>query len=297
MGESRTVKPSRVVLLGSSGHIGRALTAQLTAAGVEVIGHSSKTLDLTRPEALAVLEPVVGPDTALVFASALTPDRGQNTTTFMANLAMVANVGNFLQSHPIGACVYVSSDAVYGFDENPVTEATPTAPGGYYALAKYAGEKMMEWARAGHGGSLLTLRVAGVYGPGDPHGAYGPNAFARSLAKDRSIRLFGAGEEERDHIHVDDVAGLVVALMDRGATGIFNVATGESRSFAQVVDAIRALVPYEITVNSVARKGPITHRRYDVARLRAAVPDFHFTPFRDGLRATLDSFGALACAK
>ena len=291
------MKPSRVIVLGASGHIGRALSTRLAAAGAEVIAHSSKTLDLTRPDAVAVLEAAAGPDTALVFASALTPDRGQNTTTFMANLAMVANVGNFLQSHPIGACVYVSSDAVYGFDDNPVTEATPAAPGGYYALAKYAGEKMMEWARTGHGGSLLTLRVAGVYGPGDPHGAYGPNAFARSLAKDRSIRLFGAGEEERDHIYVDDVASLVVALMDRGATGVFNVATGESRSFAQVVDAIRALVPYEVTINSVPRKGPITHRRYDVARLHATVPDFRFTPFRAGLRATLEAFGALACAK
>jgi UDP-glucose 4-epimerase len=291
------VKPSRVVVLGATGHIGRALTARLTAAGTDVIAHSSKTLDLTRPEALAVLEPVAGPDTALVFASALTPDRGQTTTTFMANLAMVANVGTFLQSHPIGGCVYVSSDAVYGFEHNPVTETTPTAPGGYYALAKYAGEKMMEWAGAGQGGALLTLRVAGVYGPGDPHGAYGPNAFARSLAKDHSVRLFGGGEEERDHIHVDDVAGLVVALMDRGATGVYNVATGHSRSFAEVVDAIRGLVPYEVTVNSAVRKGPITHRRYDVTRLRAALPDFRFTPFADGLRATLASFGALPCPK
>jgi nucleoside-diphosphate-sugar epimerase len=240
---------------------------------------------------------VAGPDTALVFASALTPDKGQNATTFMANLAMVANVGTFLQSHPIGACVYVSSDAVYGFEYNPVTEATPTAPGGYYALAKYAGEKMMEWAGAGHGGALLTLRVAGVYGPGDPHGAYGPNAFARSLAKDRSVRVFGAGEEERDHIYVDDVAGLIVALMDRGATGVFNVATGHSRSFAAVVDAIRGLAPYEITVNSAPRKGPITHRRYDVARLSEAVPAFRFTPFTEGLRATLESFGAIPCPK
>jgi hypothetical protein len=37
----------------------------------------------------------------------------------------------------------------------------------------------------------------------------------------------------------------------------------------------------------------VTHRRYDVARLRQAVPHVGFTPFKDGLRATLAAFGAM----
>ena len=140
-------------------------------------------------------------------------------------------------------CVYVSSDAVYGFDVNPVTEATPVGPGGYYALGKYSGERLMEYAARASGLPLLTLRVTGVYGPGDPHGGYGPNAFARTLARDRSLRIFGQGEEERDHVYVDDVAGLMAGLIRARATGLFNVATGESRSFADVVKAIRAWCP------------------------------------------------------
>ena len=43
----------RVVLLGASGFLGRALTARLERDGVAVVAHSSKTLDLTRPEAPA----------------------------------------------------------------------------------------------------------------------------------------------------------------------------------------------------------------------------------------------------
>ena len=52
-----------------------------------------------------------------------------------------------------------------------------------------------------------------MYGPGDPHGAYGPNAFARSLARERGLRLFGSGEEERDHIYVDDAAQIIGSLV------------------------------------------------------------------------------------
>jgi hypothetical protein len=46
-------------------------------------------------------------------------------------------------------------------------------------------------------------------------------------------------------------------------------------------------------VASVARKSPITHRRFDVARLRAALPGVRFTPLADGLTATLAAFGAI----
>jgi UDP-glucose 4-epimerase len=287
-----TALPRRVVILGASGFLGRAVQGELARAGVEVVAHSAKTLDLTRPEAAETLAGQLDSGTALVFASALTPDRGQTLDTYTANVAMAATVARALERQP-APCVYISSDAVYGFDVNPVTEETAIAPGGYYALAKYTGEKLLEYVAGPGGLGLLSLRVAAVFGPGDPHGSYGPNGFARSLARDRSIRIFGQGEEERDHVHVDDVARLTVALMRAGASGVFNIATGRSRSFAQVIEAIRKLVPYEVAVTNAPRKSPITHRSYDIARLDQAVPGFPFTPLEDGLLATLADFGAL----
>lgn len=285
-----------VVVLGASGHIGAALTTVLRADGGDVTRHSSRTLDLTRPDAADALGRVVGPETTLVLAAALTPDRGQNITTLSANIAMATSVARCLESHAVRRCVYVSSDAVYGFERNPVTETTSVAPTGYYAFGKYAGEKILELVTAARQIPLLVLRVTGVYGPGDPHGAYGPNAFARTLARDRSLRLFGDGEEQRDHIFVDDVARLAAELIRREATGIFNLATGESRSFAEVVDTIRGLIPYDVVVTNAPRKGAITHRHFETTALRRAVPDFRFTAFKDGVRATLGAFGALGHA-
>jgi UDP-glucose 4-epimerase len=287
-----TALPRRVLLLGASGFLGRALQGELARTGVEAVAHSSKTLDLTRPEAAETLAGQLGAGTALVFAAALTPDRGQTLDTYAANVAMAATVARALERQPV-PCVYISSDAVYGFDMNPVTEETAVAPAGYYALAKYTGEKLLEYAAGAKGLPLLSLRVAAVFGPGDPHGSYGPNGFARSLARDRSIRIFGQGEEERDHVYVDDVARLTVALMRADAHGVFNVATGRSRSFAQIVEEYRRLVPYEVTVANAPRKSPVTHRAYDITRLDQAVPGFPFTPLEDGLRATLAAFGAL----
>jgi len=153
---------------------------------------------------------------------------------------------------------------------------------------------VMECAARASSVPLLVLRVTGVYGPGDPHASYGPNTFARSLARERSVRIFGAGEEERDHVYVDDVAAIVVGLLRSGTAGVFNVATGQSRSFADVVKAMRDLVPYDVEVTSLPRKSAITHRRFDNARLNRALPDLRFTTMREGLRATLRAFGAIA---
>jgi len=284
--------PQRIVLLGGSGFLGRAVGRELTRMGISVVSHSSKTLDLTRGDAADLLAAQLDQGAALFFAAALTPDRGQTIASFTSNIAMAATVARALEQRPV-PCVFVSSDAVYGFGDEPVTETTAVAPGGFYGLAKYTSEKLLEYVAAAKALPLLALRVAAVFGPGDPHASYGPNAFARSLATDRTVRLFGQGEEERDHLYIDDAARLVVQLMRAGATGVFNIATGSSRSFAQVVDQIRSITPYQVTVLHAPRRTPITHRSYDVAALEHVVSRFAFTPFEDSLRATLAAFGAL----
>ena len=285
----------RVLILGGTGYVGRALRGALVSGGAEVTSYSSKDIDCTWPaKNICMLDRLVGPDTTLVFASVLTPEKGRNGYGFMANVGMATSVASYLRSHTLGRCVYIGSDAVYGFDVNPVTEATPVEPRSPYGLAKYAGEKMIEWAALDSGVDFLSLRLTGIYGPGDPHGAYGPNSFARSLAHDRTIKMFGAGEEMRDHLYIDDVGRLGATLIRSGATGVVNLATGYSRSFAEIVQAIKKVVPYDFSVVTMPRTGPITHRHFDTRRLHGgnAVPSFVFTPFEEGLRATLQAFGA-----
>ena len=60
-----------------------------------------------------------------------------------ANLQMAMNVGRYLEGHPFGKVVYVGSDAVYPMGDEVVTEASPVEPADFYALAKYAGERVL----------------------------------------------------------------------------------------------------------------------------------------------------------
>jgi UDP-glucose 4-epimerase len=284
----------RVVILGHSGFLGRALQAHLARVErFEVLGFSSAEVDLRRQEGTRALAGRIDRETVVVFASAITREKGDTLDTLMDNVAMAGHLGAFLEAHPPEQCVCFSSDAVYPMQDGAIRESTPVSPGGtFYGIAKYTAESVLRQSLDAKGIPLLVLRPTAVFGPGDTHNSYGPNAFIRSVIRERSIRLFGQGEERRDHLYVGDLVRIVSRLIDTRAVGVLNVATGVSRSFAEVVETLRHIVPFEWTVSYLPRRGPITHREFDITALRTAVGECEFSTFEDAMRSTFIQMSA-----
>jgi len=277
----------RVVVLGATGFLGQAIVARLAGVGAETHGFSSATLDLTNPAAFGVLDGLAGPDNTLIFASAVTPDKGRTIDALNANLQMAMNVGRYLEGHPFGKVAYISSDAVYPMSDAVVTEASPVEPADFYALAKYAGERVMANVCGAAKIALLIVRPTGVYGAGDTHNSYGPNRFVSQIHKERKVSLLGEGDDIRDHIYVDDAAAAIAGLASTDATGVFNVASGESRTFGSVVEQLRVLAPVDFEIVTLPKSGGTSRRDFDVSRLRAALPSLTLTPFEEGLKRTV----------
>ena len=275
------------VLLGATGFLGQAISAAISAAGSTAHGFSSKTLDLTDRAAFGVLDDLAGPDSVLVFASAVTPDKGRTVDALDANLQMAMNVGRYLEGHAFGKVVYVGSDAVYPMGDDAVTEASPIEPADFYALAKYAGERVLANVCGAAKMPLVIVRPTGVYGAGDTHNSYGPNRFITQIQKDGKVTLFGEGDDIRDHVYLDDVASAIVGLAVSDATGVFNIASGESRSFGSVVEQLQALSPVPFEVVNLPKSGGTSRRDFDISRLRAALPSWKVTPFEEGLKQTV----------
>jgi UDP-glucose 4-epimerase len=288
----------RIVILGHTGFIGRALQQHLHDSGRDVVGLSSRAVDLRQAEALRPLEDVIDRDAIVIFASTITREKGDTPQTLLDNVAMAANLGAFVEQHPPARLVCFSSDAIYPMQDRAVSEDTPVAPGGtFYAIAKYGAECVLRKSAEAKGIPLLVLRPTAVFGPGDTHNSYGPNAFLRAAVRDRTVRIFGQGEERRDHLYIGDLVRAVKALVDAGVDGTFNLATGVSRSFADVAGAIRRIVPFELEISYQPRRAPITHREFDVARLVRQLPGFQFTGFDQALRETYESFREVAEAR
>lgn len=276
--EPRT--PERVVVIGARGFIGAALMARLKKDGIPALGLTSADLDLATPGAADKALAQLKPSDAVVMLAALTPDKGRDIATFMKNLAMMQNLHAALEKSGCAHLVYFSSDAVYGLGPARVSEETPAAPQDLYGAMHLARELIVcSLPKV----PVLVLRPTLVYGPADTHNAYGPNRFRRAAQKDGKIQLFGGGEETRDHIHVDDVAGITVRCLRHASTGTLNLATGRSSSFRQVADMVAAQFTKPPQVVESARANPITHRNFDVTSLIKAYPGYRFISLEDGV--------------
>jgi nucleoside-diphosphate-sugar epimerase len=136
---------------------------------------------------------------------------------------------------------------------------------------------------------LLIVRPTAVFGPGDTHNSYGPNRFVRTAIADHTVRLFGRGEELRDHLFIDDLTRILCDLGATDAIGVLNIATGTSRSFGSIVEVLQTLTPEPFEVVNAPRGGAITHRSFNIHRLLATLPDLDFTPFEDALETTVSA--------
>jgi len=270
--------PNRVVVLGAGGFVGGAISARLTAEKVPILALTRNQLDLLKPEASATLQRLLRADDSVVFVSALAPTR--NNAMLIDNLRMAEAVCAALAAQSVAHLVYISSDAVYSDDANPVTERSCQQPSSLHGAMHLAREIMLRTALKL---PLAILRPTLIYGAKDPHNGYGPNRFRRLAAKGEAITLFGEGEEKRDHVHIADVAAMVSAVLQQRSIGTLNIATGKSTSFREVAEMIAVLSGGSVEIRTTPRQNPITHRHFDITDCLKAVPEFHCISLRDGL--------------
>ncbi len=268
-------------MIGAGGFVGSTIAKHLAAAKVPTVSASRKDVDLLAADAAERLKALLRPDDAVVFISAVAP--AKNSAAMMINLRMAECACQAFAAVPPAHLLYISSDAVYADDANPVNERSPVAPSTTHGMMHAARELML---RAEYPGPLAFLRPTLIYGAGDPHSGYGPNRFRRQAAKGEPITIFGDGEERRDHIAVDDVGRLSVRILLHRSAGALNAVTGVATSFHDIAHLVAAQFTPQSEVRSVPRPGPrphLLHRFFDITAVHKVFPDFHFEPLVEGI--------------
>src|SRR3989338_10465751 len=114
------IKPTRVVVLGSQGFVGRYALRQLKSEGIEAVGISKNEVNLLHVDAEKILLEKLNLQDTLVVVSALAPCK--NTAMLIDNLRMMQIVGNVIEKISLSHVVYISSDAAYADDITLATE-------------------------------------------------------------------------------------------------------------------------------------------------------------------------------
>ena len=183
------------------------------------------------------------------------------------------------------SCPVCGRDLVWGL----VPESAPVDPRSVYAATKTAQEHLCaSWAR-GSGGSVVGLRYHNVYGPHMPRDtpyAGVASLFRSAVARGEAPRVYEDGGQQRDFVHVRDVARAnVLALTVGSPTGAlvtYNVASGTPHTIGEVAAAIAAgSAPPVVTAQY--RLGDVRHV---VASPQRAADELGFTaqvPFAEGM--------------
>jgi len=142
--------------------------------------------------------------------------------------------------------VYASSSAVYGnqtkewgnFDD----KSDDYVPESYYALAKLQADRYSRkfMSQGPDKSKIIGLRYFNVISDGKREQHKGDMKSATAWMKEQydetgMIRLFKHSDDiYRDFVPIEGVVGMTVNAMTSGRSGIYNIGTGESRSFLEL---------------------------------------------------------------
>ena len=138
--------------------------------------------------------------------------------------------------------IYASSGATYGAVSEASVETNGAAPANIYAFSKVIMDNLANRAaNEVSGWIIIGLRYFNVYGPRETHkGAPASMVFhlSRQMKAGQRPRIFKHGDQKRDFVYVKDVVDGSIRALEAKQSGIYNLGTGQARSFNELVDVL-----------------------------------------------------------
>lgn len=217
----------QIMVTGAAGFIGRRVVAQLAAAGAKVVAVDRAPRPANVPQGvefscadLSVRPDAIPPAADILVHLAWSLDRAEAAGQAQA----AADFARLLATCGCRGVVGLGSAEEYGAQEGCLSENQAPGPElSPYGRAKHEACRALEAWTAGVGRKAIWLRPFVVYGPGQGGDMVVP--YALRCARERRPAEFSEGTQNRDFIHVDDVAAGIVRAVEKlaGMTSPFAV--------------------------------------------------------------------------
>jgi nucleoside-diphosphate-sugar epimerase len=242
-------------IFGATGFVGRRLQARLAAEGWDVFAPAKGDLSL------------FGRDMGVVFYCAgLTADYDRRPfDTVEAHASLVSEL---IRSGRFERLIYLSSTRLYdGQAAEVLNETTPlifdvTDPRRVYDLSKALGENLTLTRTEGKG---AVARLSNVF-DWEPEAPGFLSQWMLEAARTPDVHLDSSPLVKRDYIHLDDGVAALIAMAEKPATGIVNVASGELVANGDIANLF---VQAGWRVTFTRDVSPPPPPRVDIGRLRA----------------------------
>ena len=138
--------------------------------------------------------------------------------------------------------VYAASAATYGAAKEAIVETNGAAPANIYAFSKAIMDNLARRAANDVSGWIIVgLRYFNVYGPREAHKGIPASMIlqlSRQMKAGKRPRIFKHGEQKRDFVYVKDVVEGSIRALEAKESGIYNLGSGQARSFNELVDIL-----------------------------------------------------------
>lgn len=298
-------KDAKIYVAGHRGLVGSAIVRALQKDGyTNICTRTHAELDLTRQADVELFFATEQP--MYVFLAAAKVGGIMANTTYPAdfireNLVVQTNVIDSAHRHGVQKLLFLGSSCVYPkLAPQPIKEAylltsalEPTNQA--YAIAKIAGIIMAQSYTSQYGMQTINVMPTNLYGPNDNFDLTSSHVLPAMIrkfddAKKSSasiVELWGTGSSQREFLHVDDLAGAVIFLMNTYENSeIINIGTGEDIAIRELAQMIKDIVGYEGEIVWDRTKPDGTPRKLlDVSQLHT-LGWKHTISLADGIRQT-----------
>jgi UDP-glucose 4-epimerase len=162
---------------------------------------------------------------------------------YQNNLVGSVNLIDAAVNHGVKCFVFISSMAVYGSSQVPMSEDMIPAPEDSYGIAKAAVESELAISRQMFGLDYVIFRPHNVIGPRQNIGDRYRNVvgiFMNQLLKGESMPIFGDGEQMRAFSYIDDIVPTIAnaPTVPEAIGQVFNIGGDIPSTINQLADVV-----------------------------------------------------------
>jgi len=255
--------PSRVLVTGGAGFIGRRVVHALLAEGHEVTVADLRAFP--DPEVRSVTGDLCDPDGAaravrpgtdviihLAAVTSVLASVQDPVSTHRLNVDATARLLESARENEVGTFLLASTNAVTGnVGRAVISEQTVLRPLTPYGATKAAAEMLLSAYANSYGITGAALRFSNVYGPGMAEKDSFIPRLMRAARDGEGVQVRGDGEMIRDVVHVDDVVQGVLAAWRARHTGPLILGSGQSVTVNEMVATARRVTGAPIPTEHV----------------------------------------------